>query len=159
MSVRAIGRARLELVQGDITRADTVAIANAANAMLLGGGGVDGAIHRAAGPELADALREVKRELPGGLLRTGGAVVTSGFQLSAHYVIHCVGPIYGREREQAPALLASCYREALKICDDRELDSIAFPAISTGAYGYPLEEAAETAIATVAWALPRQQHP
>lgn len=139
----------VELVQGDITQADTTAIANAANAMLMGGGGVDGAIHRAAGPELLEALREIKRELTGGTLATGRAVVTPGFALAARWVIHCVGPIYDREGEAAPALLASCYRNALALCREHQIDSIAFPSISTGVYGYPVELAAPVALAAV----------
>jgi O-acetyl-ADP-ribose deacetylase (regulator of RNase III) len=141
--------AQVELVQGDITQSDTTAIANAANAMLMGGGGVDGAIHRAAGPELMEALREIKRELTGGTLATGRAVLTPGFGLAARFVIHCVGPIYDREGEDAPALLASCYRTALALCREHQIDSIAFPSISTGVYGYPVEQAAPVALGAV----------
>src|SRR5687768_78742 len=108
-----LGASVLELVQGDITQSETHAIANAANSMLLGGGGVDGAIHRAAGSELREALRQLKRELPGGILETGKALMTPGFGLRAEFVIHCVGPIYDREGERAPALLRGCYAEAL----------------------------------------------
>lgn len=143
----------LELVQGDITVADTAAIANAANSMLMGGGGVDGAIHRAAGPELLDALREVKRSLPGGLLDTGRAVLTPGFGLRARVILHCVGPIYEREGERAPELLASCYREALALCREHAIESVSFPSISTGVYGYPVTEAAPVALGAVAAAL------
>jgi O-acetyl-ADP-ribose deacetylase len=145
----SLGEVTLELIQGDITQSDTIAIANAANSMLLGGGGVDGAIHRAAGSELADALRELKRDLPGGVLETGGAVLTPGFKLSAKHVIHCVGPIYDREGERAPRLLARCYTSALKLCREHGIDSIAFPSISTGVYGYPVSEAAPVAIGAV----------
>lgn len=144
-----IGDARLELVRGDITRAGTRAIANAANAMLRGGGGVDGAIHAAAGPELMRELSTLKRDLPNGLLETGGAVITRGHDLDADWVIHCVGPVYGRENERAPELLASCYRRSLHLCRQRGIDSISFPSISTGAYGYPIEEAARVALGTV----------
>jgi O-acetyl-ADP-ribose deacetylase (regulator of RNase III) len=140
----------LELASMDITQATTDAIGNAANAMLAGGGGVDGAIHRAAGPELLEALRVIKRTLPGGLLATGGAVITPGFRLQARYVIHCVGPIYGREGDEAPALLQSCYREALRLCRENSIASITFPSISTGVYGYPLDEAAPIAIRALA---------
>lgn len=139
----------IELTRGNITEADTDAIANAANAMLMGGGGVDGAIHRAAGPELLSALREIKKELPGGTLATGHAVLTPGFGLRAKYVIHCVGPIYDREGEDAPELLASCYRSALELCREHGLESIALPSISTGVYGYPVSEAAPIALRAV----------
>ena len=145
----------LELLRGDITESDTDAISNAANAMLMGGGGVDGAIHRAAGPELAEALREVKRTLPGGLLETGKAVITPGFNLKARWVIHCVGPIYRREGERAAKLLASCYARAVRLCSEHELKSVAFPSISTGVYGFPVDEAAPVAIETLRETLPQ----
>ncbi len=146
----AIGESALELCQGDITRADTEAVGNAANAMLRGGGGVDGAIHRAAGAnELQATLRSLKSELPGGVLHTGGAVITPGFQLRAKSIVHCVGPIYDRDAARAPKLLASCYRRALRLCRENGIESISFPSISTGAYGYPLAEAAEVALRTV----------
>jgi O-acetyl-ADP-ribose deacetylase (regulator of RNase III) len=154
-----LGRASVELVQGDITRADTVAIANAANAMLMGGGGVDGAIHRAAGPRLMEALRELKRDLPGGVLETGGAVVTPGFDLAAQFVIHCAGPIYAREGQRAATLLARCYMRSLKLCRERKIASISFPSISTGVYGYPLEEAAPLALEAVRRGLVEQDVP
>ncbi len=143
---------RLELERGDITQASTDAIANAANAMLAGGGGVDGAIHRAAGPELLDALREIKCTLPGGVLSTGQAVITPGYRLAARYVIHCVGPIYDREGDRAPELLQSCYRRAIELSIDRGLESITFPSISTGVYGYPLDDAAPLALDAIATA-------
>jgi O-acetyl-ADP-ribose deacetylase len=145
----AVGPCEISLVEGDITAQDVDAIANAANAALLGGGGVDGAIHRAAGSELLAACREVKKSLPGGLLRTGGAVITPGFRLRARHVIHCVGPIYDIEGARAPGLLASCYTEALRLCREHGLSSIAFPAISTGIYGYPLDEAARVSLSAV----------
>ena len=148
-----VGTAAIELVQGDITQSDTTAIGNAANAMLMGGGGVDGAIHRAAGPELMGALREIKQKLPGGVLETGKAVITPGFRLRARYVIHCVGPIYDREGEQAPRLLASCYHSALGLCRKQSIDSIALPSISTGVYGYPVAEAAPVALGALKEAL------
>jgi O-acetyl-ADP-ribose deacetylase len=144
-----LGQATLELVQGDITQAETEAIANAANAALLRGGGVDGAIHRAAGPELQAALLEVKATLPKGLLATGKAVITPGFALPARWVIHCVGPIYDREGAQAPAFLASAYREALALCQAHGVTSVSFPSISTGVYAYPVREAARVALASV----------
>jgi O-acetyl-ADP-ribose deacetylase (regulator of RNase III) len=149
----SLGHATVELRLGDITKSDTVAIANAANSMLMGGGGVDGAIHRAAGPELIEALREIKRELPGGVLETGGAVLTPGFALQSKYVIHCVGPIYEREGERASKLLARCYSAALRLCRDKGLESISFPSISTGVYGYPEAEAAPVALEAVKRAL------
>jgi O-acetyl-ADP-ribose deacetylase (regulator of RNase III) len=143
------GSSELVLTQGDITRESTDAIANAANRWLLGGGGVDGAIHRAAGPELLAACRKVKESLPEGLLATGGAVATPAFRLGARYVIHCVGPVYDDDRAAAPRLLASCYTRALAICRELGLESIAFPAISTGVYGYPLAEAARVSLRAI----------
>ena len=154
-----IGDAAVELVCGDITRSDTDAIANAANAMLSGGGGVDGAIHRAAGGELMDSLRAIKRGLPGGMLDTGGAVITPGFELEARHVIHCVGPIYDREAESAPELLASCYSEAIRLCREHDIDSVSFPSISTGVYGYPVEKAAVVALGAVRRALEERAAP
>jgi len=145
----AVGRGTVVLERADITRLDTDAIANAANGSLLGGGGVDGAIHAAAGPGLLDACREVKKALPSGMLHTGGAVITPGFQLKARFVIHCVGPVYARAGDQAPRLLASCYETALELCRQHQLRSIAFPSISTGVYGYPIHEAAPIALAAV----------
>jgi len=149
----------LDLAQGDICTQETDAIANAANASLLGGGGVDGAIHRAAGDELLEACRAIKRTLPNGMLRTGGAVMTPGFNLAAKYVVHCVGPIYAREGGDAPALLTSCYREALSLVRAQRLSSIALPSISTGAYGYPVRQAARIAISTVVDELMRHGQP
>jgi O-acetyl-ADP-ribose deacetylase (regulator of RNase III) len=133
----------LELVEGDITAQEGFdGVVNAANAMLMPGGGVAGAVHRAAGPRLADECR------PLAPIATGDAVITGGHDLPNPWVIHCLGPVYGRD-EPAPELLASCYRNALALADERGLRSIAFPALSTGIFGYPLEEAAEVALRTV----------
>lgn len=146
-----IGQATLELIQGDITAQETDAIVNAANRTLLGGGGVDGAIHRAAGPELLAECRKL------GGCETGDAKITKGYRLKAKYVIHTVGPIYHPEGKKAPELLASCYRRSLELASQYKLQSIAFPSISTGAFGYPLKEAAPIALKTVMDYL--SQHP
>jgi O-acetyl-ADP-ribose deacetylase (regulator of RNase III) len=135
---------RLEVVTGDITALEVDAIVNAANRTLLGGGGVDGAIHRAAGPELLDECRTL------GGCETGDAKVTSGHRLPARWVIHTVGPsVATRPSPRDAELLASCYRRSLSVADEVGARSIAFPAISTGAYGYPPEEAAAIAVRTV----------
>ena len=138
-----INKSRLELVEGDITEQDTEAIVNAANPSLLGGGGVDGAIHRAAGPELLEECRIL------GGCQTGDAKITKGYRLKAKRVIHTVGPVYFREGpEQAAELLASAYRRSLEAASENNVRSVSFPSISTGAYGYPMEEAAPIALQT-----------
>jgi O-acetyl-ADP-ribose deacetylase len=155
----SVATATLVLLRGNIVHERTEAIANAANGGLLGGGGVDGAIHRAAGPQLLQACKQVRSSLPGGLLATGGAVITPGFGLHAKYVIHCVGPIYDRDGWSAPQLLASCYANALHLCCENRIASIAFPSISTGVYGYPIGEAAPIALAAVQSALQHADAP
>jgi O-acetyl-ADP-ribose deacetylase (regulator of RNase III) len=139
-----INKATLEMAQGDITQQATDAIVNAANPTLLGGGGVDGAIHRAAGPALLAECRTL------GGCETGDAKITRGYLLKARHVIHTVGPVYRRAGQRAAELLASAYRRSLEVASEKHLKSIAFPSISTGAYGYPLAEAAPIALKTVA---------
>lgn len=133
---------RVLIKVGDITKEDVDAIVNAANGTLMGGGGVDGAIHRAGGPAILEACKEIRRaRYPDGL-PTGEAVITTAGKMKAKYVIHTVGPVYGSGKNKA-ALLAACYRNSLKLAVENRLASIAFPAISTGVYGYPLHEAAD----------------
>lgn len=139
----------MKVWQGDITTLKVDAIVNAANKSLQGGGGVDGAIHRAAGPELLEATKKL------GGAETGEAKITEGFKLPAKYVIHTVGPIYNDGKRNEAELLEDCYRNSLKLADEHQLKTIAFSAISTGVYGYPLEEAAEIAVSTVARLLPK----
>ncbi|MES1950650.1 Appr-1-p processing protein [Salinisphaera sp. S4-8] len=141
---RAIETLTIECIKGDITeQPDIAVIANAANKQLKGGGGVDGAIHRAAGPKLVEASRA---QAP---IEAGEAVITPAFDLPNDHVVHCAGPVYSKSQPVA-AQLASCYRLAMQLAEEQNAESIAFPAISAGIYGYPLDEAAEIAVQTVA---------
>lgn len=138
------------LVVGDITRQKTEAIVNAANGTLLGGGGVDGAIHRAAGPELLVECRKIREEdLKGAYLPTGQAVITNGYNLYAKYVIHTVGPIWKGNTDNEEKLLAQCFRNSLELALERGIKSISFPAISTGVYRFPIDLAAAISVQTV----------
>jgi O-acetyl-ADP-ribose deacetylase (regulator of RNase III) len=131
---------RIEIIEGDITKQPVDAIVNAANTSLLGGGGVDGAIHRSAGPELLEETRKI------GGCPTGEAKVSGGYRLPAKHVIHTVGPVWAGGHKGEENLLASCYRNSLKAAQDLKIKTIAFPSISTGAYGFPLERATEIAL-------------
>lgn len=140
---------RVVVLVGDITAQDVDAIVNAANSSLLGGGGVDGAIHRRGGPQILKECQELRKtRYPDGL-PTGEAVITSGGNLPARYVIHTVGPIYGQDPEREAELLAACYRNSLTLARQHAVSSIAFPSISTGAYGYPKSEAAAISSRTI----------
>ena len=138
-----INNSILELVVGDITKEATEAIVNAANSWLRGGGGVDGAIHRAGGPQIMEECRKI------GGCPTGNAVITSGGLLNAKYVIHAVGPIYHRGKKGEAELLASAYQNSLKRASENSIRSVSFPSLSTGAYGYPFDEAAPVALKTI----------
>jgi O-acetyl-ADP-ribose deacetylase (regulator of RNase III) len=138
---------RIEAIQSDITKLKVDAIVNAANERLLGGGGVDGAIHRAAGPKLLEACRQIPQIRPGVRCPTGEARLTPGFNLPAKFIIHTVGPIWHGGSYGEADLLANCYRNSLQLAAGNNIASIAFPAISTGVFGYPLEKAAAIAVA------------
>lgn len=139
----------ISVVTSDLTRLPRDAIVNAANPALLGGGGVDGAIHRAAGPGLLEACKALPQVAPGVRCPTGEARITPGFLLPARYVIHTVGPVWHGGHRGEPELLAQCYRSCIVLADEHAIASIAFPAISCGVYGYPPEQAARVAIATL----------
>ncbi len=139
---------RITLVRGDITAERADAIVNAANSSLLGGGGVDGAIHRKGGPEILAACEDLRRSHYGKGLPTGRAVATTAGRLQAAHVIHTVGPVWSREEDRSE-LLASCYRESLRVADELGARTVAFPAISTGVYGWPMDDGATIAVRTV----------
>lgn len=143
-----LGLAQLQLLRGDITKIAVDAIVNAANSQLAGGGGVDGAIHRAGGPEIMRELEAIRARI--GRCDTGSAVVTGAGRLPAKYVFHAVGPVYRDGQHGEPALLESCYSTCLRLAAEHDVKSISFPSISTGAYGYPSDEAAEVAVKTIA---------
>jgi len=147
-TTRIINQARLSIIQGDITRQANDAIVNAANSSLMGGGGVDGAIHRAGGAAILEECKQIVSRQ--GHLPTGRAVITTAGNMKARYVIHTVGPIWRGGSQGEAGLLASAYRESLKLAAENNLTSIAFPSISTGAYGYPVDEASRIALKTVA---------
>ena len=138
----------------DITKEAPEAIVNAANSSLLGGGGVDGAIHRAGGPSILEECKRLVAKMKTGSLPAGKAVLTTAGRLPAKFVIHTVGPVYRGGRQHEAETLASCYRESIRIADDHAIRSLAFPSISTGAFGYPVDEAAAIALRAIAEALP-----
>lgn len=144
-----MAKAVIKLMQGDITSVHADAIVNAANSSLLGGGGVDGAIHRVGGPEILAQCRELRAGHYGGGLPTGQAVATTAGRLPARWVIHTVGPVYARSEDRSE-LLADCHRNALRVADELGAQTVAFPAISTGIYGWPIQDAARIALNTVA---------
>lgn len=152
---RGFGTGVIGLVQGDITKESTDAVVNAANRSLLGGGGVDGAIHRAGGPAILEACKAVRAGQ--GECPPGEAVVTTGGRLPARYVIHTVGPVWRGGNQGEPGILASCYRNSLRVAVAMGLRSVAFPSISTGAYGYPVDEASFVALSTVAAFLTKEE--
>ena len=147
MTEVTVNHARLSIVQGDITQQNTDAIVNAANSSLMGGGGVDGAIHRTGGPVILEECKKIVAAQ--GRLPTGQAVITSAGNMKANHVIHTVGPVWRGGNNREPELLASAYRESLQLAADNQLTSVAFPSISTGAYGYPVDHAARVALKEV----------
>ncbi len=149
MSSFAVGRARILLIRGDITDQNTDAVVNAANPSLMGGGGVDGAIHRFGGPSIVEECERIRETEWSDGLPTGKAVVTSAGNLRARYVIHAVGPVWKGGLKNESRFLADVYRNSLLIACSKQMKSISFPSISTGAYGYPIEEASKVALATV----------
>jgi O-acetyl-ADP-ribose deacetylase (regulator of RNase III) len=153
---RTIGPGRLEVARGDLTRERVAAIVNAASSSLLGGGGVDGAIHRAGGPAILEECRAIRARR--GPLPPGEAVITTGGALPARRVIHTVGPVWQGGGRGEAATLASCYRNCLALADEEGLESVAFPSISTGVFGYPIEEAAPVALRAIAEALATARH-
>jgi O-acetyl-ADP-ribose deacetylase (regulator of RNase III) len=148
---------RIVLKEGDITKVPAGAIVNAANSALAGGGGVDGAIHRAGGPSIMRELDTIRRQI--GRCSTGSAVATGAGNLPAQFVFHAVGPVYRDGRRGEPELLACCYRKAFELAEERRVETISFPAISTGVYGYPLEEATAIALQEVKAALEKPGSP
>jgi len=153
-----VGKAKVCLIHGDITDMDTDAIVNAANSTLMGGGGVEGAIHRKGGPKILEECKRIRKtERPEGL-PTGKAVITSGGNLKAKYVIHTVGPIWRGGNSGEPELLADAYRNSLKLAATKGLETIAFPSISTGVYGYPIEKACQIVLKTVKEFLEKEDH-
>lgn len=142
-----VNKTKLSLIQGDITGQETDAIVNAANSGLMGGGGVDGAIHRAGGPAILEECKKIRSEI--GRLPAGKAVITTGGRLKARHVIHTVGPVWHGGGKGEPELLASAYSESLKLAAENRLRTVSFPSISTGAYGYPVESAARVALQAV----------
>ena len=149
-----INQAKISIIQGDITKQATDAIVNAANPSLMGGGGVDGAIHRAGGSAILEECKQIVSRQ--GQLPTGKAVITTGGNLKARFVIHTVGPVWHGGNKREPELLASAYQESLRVAAENNLNSISFPSISTGAYGYPTAEAAKVAVKTAASFLKKQ---
>lgn len=147
MRRKTIGRTELVLAFGDLTKEGTDAIVNAANPSLMGGGGVDGAIHRAGGPAILEECRKIVEKI--GRLETGKAVMTTGGDLAARHVIHTVGPVWRGGDQGEPGLLADAFRNSLALAEKEGLRSIAFPSISTGVYGYPLDQAAQVAVSAV----------
>lgn len=148
-SVESFLAGRVVVLVGDITRQDVTAIVNAANSTLLGGGGVDGAIHHAGGPKILEECKQIRKTIYPDGLPTGQAVLTTGGDLPATYVIHTVGPIYGLDPERESELLANCYRNSLELARQHAMTSIAFPSISTGVFGYPKPEAAQISSAAI----------